>query len=78
MRDVTDGQEQVKVEGETLGTVIAALDRDYPGIAERLCDGDKIRPSIQVSVDGRLAQRGLAEPVHEDSEVQFIPAISGG
>ncbi len=78
LRDFTDGREQVSVEGSTVGEIIATLDKAHPGIAERLCEGDRIRPSMQVSVDGHLAQLGFAEPVKETSEVHFIAAVSGG
>jgi molybdopterin synthase sulfur carrier subunit len=78
LRDITGGGEQVSVVGSTVGEVIAALDQAHPGIAERLCEGDRIRSSMQVLVDGRLAQLGFAEPVRETSEVHFVPAVSGG
>ena len=40
-------------------------------------DGD-IRPSIAVSIDGEIATGGVLDPVNEDSEVHFIPALGGG
>ena len=78
MRDLTGGQETVKVPGKTVGQVIAALDAAYPGIRDRLCEGDRIGPAVAVSVDGRIAQLGLFESVGEQSEIRFLPAVSGG
>ena len=78
MRDLTGGKQRVEIEGNTVGEIIAALDRTYPGIDERLCEGKRLRASVQVSVDGRIAGLGLAEPVDETTEVHFLPAISGG
>ncbi len=78
MRDLTGGQAQVSVPGKTVGDVIAALDAVYPGIKDRLCKGDRLDPAITVSVDGRVTQLGLLEPVGEQSEVIFLPAVAGG
>ena len=78
MRDLTDGRDRVEIEGKTVGEIIAALDRSCPGIDERLCEGKRLRASIQVSVDGRIASLGLSEPVDDTSEVHFLPEISGG
>ena len=58
--------------------IVAALDETYPGIRERLCQGDHLNPAVMVSVDGRVARLGLLEPVGEDSEVLFLPAVAGG
>jgi molybdopterin converting factor small subunit len=78
MRDLTRGQEWIDVPGRTVGQVIDALDRTHPGIRERLCQGNRLNPVVQVSVDGRIAVRGLSEPVGEGSEVLFLPAVAGG
>jgi molybdopterin synthase sulfur carrier subunit len=78
MRDLTDGRAQISVPGETVGDVIAALDRAYPGIRGRLCKGDRLDPAIMGSVDGRGARLGLLEPVEEQSEILFLPAVAGG
>ena len=78
MRDLTRGQQWIDVPGRTVGQVIDALDRMHPGIRERLCRGNRLNPVVQVSVDGRIAVRGLSESVEEGSEVLFLPAVAGG
>lgn len=78
MRDLTGRQETIKVPGKTVGQVIAALDAAYPGIRDRVCEGDRIGPAVAVSVDGRIAQLELFESVGEQSEIRFLPALSGG
>jgi molybdopterin synthase sulfur carrier subunit len=78
MRGLTHGQERVQVAGATVRQVIASLEETYPGIRARLMDDDRIHPSIAVFVDGEAAQMGLLEPVSEESEVHFLPAIGGG
>ena len=78
LRDLTGGREQVSVPGVTVGQVVAALDDAYPGIKARLCEGDRLVPTIVATVDGRSARLGLMAPVEERSEVHFLPAIAGG
>jgi molybdopterin synthase sulfur carrier subunit len=78
LRELTSGQEKVRVPGTTVREVIEALDRLYPGIRERLCSGSGLRPGIAVAVDSQLASRGLLQPVGKDSEVHFLPAVGGG
>jgi molybdopterin synthase sulfur carrier subunit len=78
LRDLTGGRETVRVDGQTVRQVIASLDRLYPGIKQRLCDGDMLRPGIAVAVDTQLAPLGLLQPVREGGEVHFLPAVSGG
>jgi molybdopterin synthase sulfur carrier subunit len=78
MRDLTGGEERVSVPGKTVGQVIDALDLAYLGIKCRLCKGDRLDPAIAVFVDGRIAPLGLSEGVAEESEVRFLPAVSGG
>ena len=78
LRDLTAGQETAEVPGRTVAQVISALDQAYPGIKARLCEGDRLGPTIAVSVDGRIAPLGLLAPVKEQSEILFLPAVGGG
>ena len=78
LRDLTGGKDRVEVEGRTVRQVVANLETAYPGMRERLVDGDTLSPRVQVSVDGHVSRLGLLERVGETSEVHFIPAISGG
>ncbi len=78
LRDVTGGHETVRVPGATVREVIEQLEKAYPGIKARLCDANDLRRNISVAVDTDVARLGLDEPVGEQSEVHFLPAISGG
>ncbi|MBI3978946.1 MAG: MoaD/ThiS family protein [Chloroflexi bacterium] len=78
IRDLTGGQERIAVPGATVRQVIANLEAAYPGVKERLCEGDRLSPAIAVAVDGQVTRRGLLQPVGETSEVHFVPAVSGG
>jgi molybdopterin synthase sulfur carrier subunit len=78
LRDLTGGEENVTVPGETVQQVIEKLDERYPGIKERLCEEGRLRPNIAVVVDGVASRQRLRHRLTETSEVHFVPAISGG
>ena len=77
MQNLTAGETQVRVEGKTLRQLINNLEGRFPGIRERLLQDDDIRPDVAVAVDGEVAF-SLMERVSEESEVHFVPPISGG
>jgi sulfur-carrier protein len=78
LRDLTNGQPSVSVSGNTVRAAIEHLETQFPGIQERLCDGDRIRPNISVLVDGHVTPLKIRERLKETSEVHFVVAISGG
>jgi molybdopterin converting factor small subunit len=78
MRDLTAGQAQVVVTGRTLGEVVDALEQAYPGVKARLLKNGQLDPALHALIGNRVAQFGLREPVQENSEVRFLPAIAGG
>jgi molybdopterin synthase sulfur carrier subunit len=78
LRDLTDGQRSLVIEGDTIREVIENLDQLYPGLKERLCDGDRLRPSIAIVVDGRTSTLKLRERLQGSSEIHFVISISGG
>lgn len=78
LRSLTEGLERVTLEGESVGEVIENLDQRFPGIRERLYQGDRLHPNLSLLVDGNLSNRGLFQAVGEDSEIRFITAIRGG
>jgi molybdopterin converting factor small subunit len=78
MRDLTRGLDRVSVPGQTVAEVIDRLEERYPGVKARLIEEDRLRPSIAVVVDGEVSSRRLRQRLAEDSEVHFLPALSGG
>ena len=79
LRELTGGQEQVTVPGETVRQVIESLDERYPGIWARLSDEEgQLRPGITVAVDGQVSRLRMRHPLADNSEVHFLPAIGGG
>ena len=78
MRSLTGDKPTVEVEGSTVRQVVEALEQAYPGIKERLVESGSIKPNISVAIDGEVATLGMLESVDENSEVHFLPVISGG
>jgi len=78
LRNLTGGKASVVVAGSTVREGIESLEAEYPGVKERLCDGEKIRPNISVMVDGHISHLKMREKLTEDSEIHFVIAISGG
>lgn len=78
LRPLAEDQESVQVDGENVREIIRQLDARYPGIADRLCDGSRLRPGLQIVVGDSVSSLGLLAPVAPDDEVHFLPAIGGG
>ncbi|MEX0794639.1 MAG: MoaD/ThiS family protein [Pirellulaceae bacterium] len=77
-RDLTEGQNQLAIEAGTLRQVIEQLDARFPGISARIVMDDRIRPTLQVSIDGTLTSLGLRSEVSTAREIHFLPALGGG
>ena len=78
LRPFAGEQESALVPGATLREVIGALDVKFPGIKDRLLDGEQLRAGLSVVIDTQVNREGLSASVAQDSEVHFIPAIGGG
>ncbi len=78
LQPLTGGQQRVRVTGKTVRQVIAQLTEQFPALKDRLCQDDDIMPGLAVVVDGEAGGLGMLEPVKEDSEGHFLPAIGGG
>jgi sulfur-carrier protein len=68
---------RLDLDAPTVGAAIELLERDWPGLRDRLCEpGPLLRPHIHVYVDRERA--ALDTPLDERSRVDVIAAISGG
>jgi sulfur-carrier protein len=81
LRAVTKGIAEVQAKGETVDDVIGDLERQYPGLRERIVDETgELRRFVNIYVnqeDIRFMQN--RETVLKDGdEVAIVPAIAGG
>lgn len=81
LRKITGGNDTVEVEGRTVREVIENLEREYPGIKERICDANGgVRSFVNIFVneeDIRFLNR-LETEIRNGDEISIIPAIAGG
>jgi molybdopterin converting factor small subunit len=78
LRPLVGGEAAVDAEGRTLGEVIDDLERRFPGVRERLVDGERLRGGLAVFVDDQMPLGGLKARVEPGSRVYFAPAVAGG
>lgn len=78
LRNFTGGLSEVPANGTTVAEAIDDLESRYPGIKARLVAEGRLKPNLALVVDGTTSKQGLRHPLHETSEVHFVPAISGG
>jgi molybdopterin synthase sulfur carrier subunit len=72
------GARAVEAEGETIGALLAELDRRYPGLRFRMIDEqDRVRPHMRVFVNGEQTFDMMRALLPSDS-VQIVQALSGG
>lgn len=81
LRAVTKGNAEVQAKGDTVDAVVADLDRQFPGLRERLVDeSGELRRFINIYVNQEdirfLQSRQTA--IKDGDEVSIVPAIAGG
>ena len=81
LRQATKGNAEVKAAGDTVDDVVADLERQFPGLKERLVDeAGELRRFINIYVneeDIRFLQ-GRKTALKETDTVSIVPAIAGG
>jgi molybdopterin synthase sulfur carrier subunit len=81
LRGLTHNADTVHVEGSTVGELIADLERNFPGIGDRILDANgQIRRFVNIYVNGEDVRflEDKATPVKPNDEVSIVPAIAGG
>lgn len=72
LRRFTGGTSEVEVDAPDVRALIRALEERFPGI------GPHIEESMSIAIDGDIIQQPLLESIGPDSEIHFLPPISGG
>jgi molybdopterin synthase sulfur carrier subunit len=80
LQKLTNGKTEVECGAKNILELVDALEKDFPGMKERLSDGGKIRRFINIYVneeDIRFMNR--EETTLKDGDnVSIVPAIAGG
>ncbi len=81
LQKLTNNQSEVACEAKNINELLASLEKQYPGIQERLCDAEgKLRRFVNVYVneeDIRFLQ-GQETSLKTGDDISIIPAIAGG
>ena len=81
LRKYTQGSDEVNAQGSNIKSLVEDLEKNYPGIKERICDeSGKVRRFVNVYVNGddiRFLQN-LDTALKEGDNISIVPAIAGG
>ncbi|MBQ1084552.1 MULTISPECIES: MoaD family protein [unclassified Nocardiopsis] len=80
LRNLTNDAKVVQGSGDTISELISDLDQQYPGIAERLVEGGKLRRFINVYLNDEDVRfvGGLEAKLSDGDNVTVLPAVAGG
>jgi len=81
LRRFTGGAEEVSATGVTVAALVEDLERNHPGLKERICDeGGKVRRFVNIFVNGDDIRflNNLETAIKAGDEISIVPAIAGG
>jgi molybdopterin synthase sulfur carrier subunit len=80
MRQHTGGKNQVEAAGDTVRAVLEDVCRQYPGLKERLFDGEQVRRFVNFTLNDEDVRYldNLQTPTESGDELDVIPAVAGG
>ena len=81
LRKLTNEQELVEAAGANIGESLADLDKNFPGLKERICDeSGNVRRFVNIFLNDEdirfLEEKNTA--VKDGDEISIVPAIAGG
>ena len=80
LQKLTDGRSEVGCAATTISELVEALEKDYPGMKDRLTEGGKVRRFINIYVndeDIRFLNKE-ATALKDGDSISIVPAIAGG
>lgn len=81
LRSLTGGAAEVEVAGGTVREALDDLDKNHPGMAQRIYDDSgELRRFVNIYVDDEDIRfvEGLSTPVKGESVISIVPAVAGG
>ena len=80
LRTLTGGKDEVPAQGKNVREIIDDLERNFPGLKDRLCDDKGVRRFVNIyqnEEDIRFLD-GLDTAVKDGDSISVVPAIAGG
>ncbi len=80
LQKITGGKAEVECRANNILELVDVLEKDYPGMKERLSDGGKIRRFINIYVNEEdIRFMNKEETTLKDGDnISIVPAIAGG
>lgn len=81
LRSLTDGQEEVNIEGSTVREAFAALERQCPGLHDRIFDpAGRVRRFVLQALNDEFldSEEGLETELRAGDQISILPALAGG
>ena len=80
LRSFTGNARTVSASGATLGQIIDDLERQFPGIGERLVENGALRRFVNVYINDEDVRflGGVEASVSHGDAITVLPAVAGG
>ena len=80
LRTFTGGDDEVSIDGATVGEVIDNLEANHPGIKDRVCDDKGVRRFVNIYANDEDIRflENLETALNDGDTVSIVPAIAGG
>ena len=81
LRKVTNGEDKASVEGNTMSEVVEALENQFPGLKDRICEPTgELRSFGNVYINGEDIRfvDGMSSSITSGDEISIVPAVAGG
>jgi len=81
LRKLTGGADEVVAAGANIAEIINDLEKNYPGLKERICEEDgNLRRFVNIYLNDEDIRfmNNLETELSENDELSIIPAIAGG
>jgi molybdopterin synthase sulfur carrier subunit len=80
LRTYTGDKKSVEGSGETLAELFTDLDTRYPGIRERVVEGEELRRFVNVYLNDEDVRflDGIQTKLADGDNVTILPAVAGG
>ena len=72
LRSLAGDESEIEIDAASVRELLRALEPRLPGIGKQVEDG------LSIAIDGEIIQDPLLEPIGPDSEIHFLPPVSGG
>lgn len=81
LRRLTNGQDKITAEGDTVQEIIEFLEQNFPTIKSRICNEDgEIRNFVNIYINEEDVRflNGISSKINDGDEISIVPAVAGG